>query len=218
MKENELKNIVLNKLKEKVNHKEGEGHNKIVIELKLYTTPHGLVFIKKDSKWILLETNILEYEDAYENKKVPSFSDEQLLDVLEMFAEHSMEKREYPSSQNYRKNFKSPSYTLFLRRFGSWENGLAKTKIDLNKIEHLKHPSYIKYTDEELLISLSKFVKENPNDFRVSRYENQKYKPYSTNYYNHFGNWEDALCQLLSTDLLEENLKQKIKEYLYKRK
>ena len=110
------------------------------------------------------------------------FKDNELLEYLIKFYK---ENERNPIELEFSNNTKYPSFYLYQKRFGSWNEAIKRAGLQANR--------FTKITDNELLEYLIKFYKENgrpPSEQDFSK--NQKY-PGSRMYYKRFGSWQKAL-------------------------
>lgn len=136
-------------------------------------------------------------------RKRVSYTDEELLNYLEMFCE---ENGRFPIAKDFVNGSKYPSNTVYQKRFGSWNNALKLAGLDSRE----KCGRSGKYTDEELLIFLNIFYEEQGKVPSRRDFLNSPHYPDYQNYTTHFGNWGNALKMVgLDIDTMVEkgNLK-----------
>jgi hypothetical protein len=119
-------------------------------------------------------------------RKRVSYTDEELLNYLEMFCE---ENGRFPIAKDFVNGSKYPSNTVYQKRFGSWNNALKLAGLDSRE----KCGRSGKYTDEELLIFLNIFYEEQGKVPSRRDFLNNPHYPDYQNYTTHFGNWGNAL-------------------------
>lgn len=112
---------------------------------------------------------------------------EYLLEFIRQF--HRKEGR-VPLQMDFNKNLKYPSFGIYQKVFGSWNNAIKDAGL-LPNCGGGKYPK--KYKDEELLKNLIRFYEENgrpPSETDFTR--NPKYPSFMTCVYR-FGGWQKAL-------------------------
>ena len=173
------------------------------------------VIIDGKPKWILVDENenVINYnpnsnelngvEIRGSQRKRVSYTDEELLNYLEMFCE---ENGRFPIAKDFVNGSKYPSNTVYQKRFGSWNDALKLAGLDNRE----KCGRSDKYTDEELLIFLNIFYEEQGKVSSRRDFLNNPHYPDYQNYTAHFGNWGNALKMVgLDVDTMIEkgNLK-----------
>jgi hypothetical protein len=123
-----------------------------------------------------IELRGLKREPNYE------YTNDQLLEYLRKFYR---ETGTTPEARNFNNNPKYPGYSVYQKRFGSWNNAIILAGLQTN--------CFTKTKDSELLRLLKQFHNENGRPPVQSDFvSNQKYPSFVT-YQNRFGSWQKAL-------------------------
>lgn len=118
-----------------------------------------------------------------------NMTDEELLGSLRQFYE---ENGRVPSHRDFNNNPIYPSFGVFIDRFGSWNNALEITGLQINRFSHT--------TDEELLEYLKQFYEENGRPPTKRNFNNNPRYPCFTTYIDRFGSWHNSL-KLVELDI-----------------
>lgn len=125
------------------------------------------------------------------------YTDKELLDYLRRFKN---ENGRSPGQNDFVNNPEYPNYSIYRKRFGSWNNALMLVGLDINKRDK-------KYTDEELLDCLKQFYQENGRIPMASDFLNNFEYPHRNTYMERFGSWNNAL------EMTELNLEKRFEKY-----
>lgn len=211
----DVKVALLNNLTEQSHKFKGVDEVNFKINLNIKLNKHGYVYMldSKTSKWILITNDY--FEEKKEVKKKPHYSNSELTDHLSHYVEECFHQKTIPSSQDYRRQYSTPSYNLYIRRFGSWNNALNET--GLIDEEGLPHPKQKKYNREELLKILKEFVEENIDDLKQTNFNKSNKTPTIKPYKRYFGSYEEALKTLIDEGALNKDAKSKLINFLFKK-
>lgn len=136
------------------------------------------------------EKRILEKGTYKVNCVSRKYTDKELLDYLIQFY------REYgriPTTKDFENNPRYPNYSIYRKRFESWNNALILAGLSIRKREKI-------YADEELLNELKRFEREERRvPTRRDLLHNICYPSFGT-YIDRFGSWNNTL-KLVGMDL-----------------
>jgi len=147
--------------------------------------PNYGVYRKRFGSW----NNALALVELDINKGGKKYVDEELLDYLKQFHQ---ENGRIPMTTDFENNPEYPNYSIYRKRFGSWNNALILTGLGIRKKD--------KYTNEELLDYLKQFYQENERVPIARDFEYNPEHPNVMTYIKRFGSWNNAL-KLVEMDL-----------------
>ncbi|MCK9310133.1 MAG: hypothetical protein M0P99_07660 [Candidatus Cloacimonetes bacterium] len=114
-----------------------------------------------------------------------TYSDEELIAELHRFVE---ENDRVPGRRDFNTKNGYPSWNTYVKRFGSWDNGILAAKLIPNR--------RYDYTDEFLKDEIYRFIDENGKIPERRDFTVKNGYPSCVNYVTRFGGWDKCLSEL----------------------
>ncbi len=140
--------------------------------------PCSRTYIKKFGSW----NNALKKANLSINK-IKSYDEHTELELLEYIKTFNKEEKRAPTQRDFIGNQKYPSFEVYQKRFGSWNNAIKKAGLNINH----------EYTDEQLIVCIKSSGFETGKIPTVKDFSGNPKYPNFTTFIRRFGTWTNTL-------------------------